>query len=69
VAEFLYFLVDNNIVADFDSFHLVGHSLGAHISGVVGEKVLYDKGLKVGHITGLDPAGKLVIRIILLKTS
>ncbi|XP_033638971.1 lipase member I-like [Asterias rubens] len=38
--------------AQFDRMHLIGHSLGAHISGYAGA---FQPG--VGRISGLDPAG------------
>ncbi|KAK3089709.1 hypothetical protein FSP39_005811 [Pinctada imbricata] len=38
--------------AAYSNMHVVGHSLGAHIGGYVGERI---HGL--GRITGLDPAG------------
>ncbi|KAH9523411.1 hypothetical protein Btru_039960 [Bulinus truncatus] len=43
--------------ADFGHFHLIGHSLGAHIMGYAGKEVFRLTNQKVGRITGMDPAG------------
>ncbi len=40
-----------------DSFHLIGHSLGAHVCGSAGEGTQTLKLGKVKRISGLDPAG------------
>ncbi len=48
VANFIRKLVEIK-KADIERFHIIGHSLGAHISGVVGYKFPYPK---VGRITG-----------------
>ncbi|KAL7011739.1 hypothetical protein ACKWTF_014420 [Chironomus riparius] len=41
---------------NLDKFHLIGHSLGSHVSGYAGYFTQRDFGMKVGRITGLDPA-------------
>ena len=38
-----------------ETFQLVGHSLGAHVSGFAGKR--FDTSAQIGHISGLDPAG------------
>ncbi|XP_048001134.1 pancreatic lipase-related protein 2-like isoform X1 [Leguminivora glycinivorella] len=40
-----------------DAIHIIGHSLGAHISSFTGKTFTNLTGLQVGRITGLDPAG------------
>ncbi|CAL1677802.1 unnamed protein product [Lasius platythorax] len=52
VAAFIEFLVSETQVS-YDDIHILGHSLGAHVAGYIGN---YVPG-KLGRITGLDPAG------------
>ncbi|CAH0555316.1 unnamed protein product [Brassicogethes aeneus] len=39
-----------------DQVHLIGHSLGAHLSGYAGYTLQKEFNLKLGRISGLDPA-------------
>ncbi|XP_035704774.1 phospholipase A1 member A [Folsomia candida] len=58
IAMFIQMLVHNNI-ATLNKLHLIGHSLGAHISGNVGKHIRTQlfPGMKAERVTGLDPAG------------
>uniref|UniRef100_A0A224XS44 Putative pancreatic lipase-like enzyme n=1 Tax=Panstrongylus lignarius TaxID=156445 RepID=A0A224XS44_9HEMI len=56
IAEVIAKLVDklcDEFGIDPDNIHIVGHSLGAHLAGIVGLKTAR----KLSRVTGLDPAG------------
>lgn len=53
MADLIDFLVSEG--AAYDSFHILGASLGAHVAGYVG---FFTNG-KIARITGLDPSGPL----------
>ncbi|XP_026328490.1 pancreatic triacylglycerol lipase-like [Hyposmocoma kahamanoa] len=43
-------------LSHLDNFHFIGHSLGAHLGGYCGHALQRKFNLKLGRITGLDPA-------------
>ncbi|CAG7786733.1 unnamed protein product [Allacma fusca] len=57
IAEMIQFLILQGF-AQLNNTHLIGHSLGSHVSGYAGHHLqkLF-KGQKVGRFTALDPAG------------
>ena len=55
VAKFVNVLIANQFATN-DNIAIAGHSLGAHIAGLSGKKIV---GGKVKTIFGLDPAGPL----------
>ncbi|CRK90495.1 CLUMA_CG004162, isoform A [Clunio marinus] len=56
IAVLLDNLQSNGLMADFSRLSLIGHSLGAHIAGAAGKRVLNGR---INTIIGLDPAGPL----------
>ncbi|CAF3462217.1 unnamed protein product [Rotaria sp. Silwood1] len=51
IALLINYMIQNHGAKAAD-FHVIGHSLGSHVSGYVGKRVV-----ELGRITGLDPAG------------
>lgn len=47
---------------DSSKVHLIGHSLGAHVVGMMGRTFTSISGKQVARVTGLDPAGPLFVR-------
>lgn len=56
MAEVILNLFDAGL--DADNFHIVAHSLGAQMSGIIGRNVIKKSGgdVKIARISGLDPA-------------
>lgn len=59
LSLFLHYLNELFHIDLENKFHLVGHSLGAHIAGFVGA----DNDSKIARITGLDPAGPIFVEL------
>ncbi|RZC38184.1 phospholipase A1, partial [Asbolus verrucosus] len=58
IGDFILDLIKQE-TALLDNIHLIGHSLGGHIAGFAGKRVLAKTGKKVGRITGLDVAAPM----------
>lgn len=45
-----------DLPSQFNNFHIIGHSLGAHIAGQTARLLKEESGISVARITALDPA-------------
>lgn len=55
-ANIIHMIYEELGLKNLDNVHLIGHSLGAHLSGYIGYYLQKDYKLKPGRITGMDPA-------------
>lgn len=58
-AHVIHMIYEEAGLANLDKVHMMGHSLGAHLSGYTGYTLQRDFGLMLGRITGMDPAEPL----------
>lgn len=58
-AHIIHMLYEQLNMKNLDNVHMLGHSLGAHLSGYTGYALQKEFGLKMGRITAMDPAEPL----------
>lgn len=55
-AHIIHLIYEEFNMPNLDKVHIIGHSLGSHIAGYAGHTLQKDFNLKLGRISGLDPA-------------
>lgn len=58
-AHVLYMIHEQFKMKNLDNVHMIGHSLGSHLSGYAGSTLQKEFDLNLGRITALDPAEPL----------
>lgn len=58
-AHVLYMIHEQFKMKNLDNVHMIGHSLGSHLSGYTGSTLQKEVDLNLGRITSLDPAEPL----------
>ncbi|XP_061394239.1 pancreatic triacylglycerol lipase-like [Musca vetustissima] len=58
-AHVIHMFYEELGIDNLNKVHFIGHSLGSHLAGYAGSHLQRDFGLKLGRITGMDPAAPL----------
>lgn len=58
-AHVLFMVYEQLKLRNLNNVHMIGHSLGSHLSGYAGTTLQKEFNLVLGRITGLDPASPL----------
>lgn len=58
-AHVMFMIKEQLNMKNLDNVHMLGHSLGSHLSGYAGDTLQKRFGLKLGRITAMDPAEPL----------
>lgn len=58
-AHVMFMIKEQLNMKNLDNVHMLGHSLGSHLSGYAGDTLQKQFGLKLGRITAMDPAEPL----------
>lgn len=58
-AHILFMVYEQFKMKNLENVHMIGHSLGAHLSGYTGHTLQKEFNLALGRITALDPAEPL----------
>uniref|UniRef100_U5ETF1 Putative pancreatic triacylglycerol lipase n=1 Tax=Corethrella appendiculata TaxID=1370023 RepID=U5ETF1_9DIPT len=58
-AHVIHLIYEELQLPNLDKIHMIGHSLGSHLSGYTGYYLQKDFGLQLGRISALDPAEPL----------